>query len=321
MKKSIKIVSINLAIFFIVYLLLEFLAYKNADDDYPFLFPVSRCNSSTMAEDYNALKGNYWGWGTSQEEFMYRRPVGLQYTKKPIVIFGCSMAWGAGLNEPETFHYKLSELTKRPVYNRAISGWGVQHMLFLLQQDDLYQELPKPEYVVYLYISHHIQRMYKYSFIYNWGRRLSYNYGKYNMFFGKLCEEKRLQHTLFSRLWNHYILKFIAACQEKNEGASFKLLEKHLLECKKQVENRWGNDVKFVILNYECEEPFNDHPNILNKKNINKLSNDGFIVVSTSDLTGIKELGEIYTLKEDIHPNEKAWNLITPLFAKEIDKI
>lgn len=47
--------------------------------------------------------------------------------KKPVVIFGCSFAYGEYLKDNQTFGYKLSKQTGRTVYNFAYSGWGPAH--------------------------------------------------------------------------------------------------------------------------------------------------------------------------------------------------
>ena len=297
----------------------EFYLYKK-DNEQPFIFIAASLNHPTMDQDYKNLKGKYYLLGNSQEEFLYRRPVGLDYKDKPIILFGCSFAWGARLHENQTFHYKLSQLTKRPVYNRAISGWGVQHMLYQLKRNDFYEEMPEPEYVIFLYISNHISRLYKYNFIYNSFRKYSYNYLKYNEKNGELFIERRCQFVPFSRIWNHYILRYIAQLSENNKMKSFDLLEKHLLESKYEIEKYWPN-TKFIILNYECDNEYNNLPDILDRNNIKRLLNDGFYVISTSDLTDIS-LDVNYNLDEnDSHPNEAAWNLITPLFVEKLKKI
>ena len=90
------------------------------------------------------------------------------------------------------------------------------------------------------------------------------------------------------------------------------------MESKKEVEKHWKN-VKFVIFDYESDSLwFNNSPNVLNEANVEKLRQDGFIVIKTSELTD-KKLGEGYYIsKDDQHPNEAAWNLITPLFVKKL---
>ena len=317
-----KIFLINILFIFLIILSFEFYLYKKSNDEYPFIFSVSKLNHTSMKENYENLKNDYYELGNDQEVFLYRRPVGLNYNYPPIILFGGSFAWGARLHEYQTFHYLLSELTKRPVYNRAISGWGTQHMLYQLKQEDFYSSLPAPKYVIYLYISDHISRLYKYNFIFNSGRKYSYNYLKYNNFFGKLYEEKRIQIIPFSRIYNHYILRFLAQIQERNTQKSFDLLEKHLIECKKEIDKHWGeNNTQFIVLDYEGQG-FNVFPEVLNNKNIQKLKNeDNIIVIKTSDLTDIK-LDENYILdKNDSHPNAKAWELITPLFAEKLQTL
>lgn len=314
MKK--KQVFVNLVSILLIILCFEFFIWKKLDDGSPFLCLTSFFDTPTVYELYESLTfDEYYGNGNAQEEFKFRRPVGLKYKNSPVVIFGCSYAWGARLYEKQTFHYKLSELMKRPVYNRAISGWGVQHMLYQLKSDDFYADVPKPEYVVYVYISHHIKRMYKYAF-----NECCY-YLKYDQRFGKLVEEKKLQNIPYLRIYQNVILPCLAELSERNNKKSFNLFEKHLFECKKEIDEHWGkNAVKFIILDYEGEDWFNTSPNLLNEKNVQKLAKDGITVVKTSQLTDVV-LGKDYWLDEkDCHPNEKAWNLITPLFVEYLKK-
>ncbi len=341
MKKTSIIVLINLAALFLIFILVEYCIYDKSDKAYPFFIMASDLDHLPMDKKYEQLKKeDYFTDGISQEEFKFRRPVGLNYKNKPIILFGGSFGWGAGLQEKQTFHYKLSELTKRPVYNRSVSGWGVQHMLYQLRRDDFYNEVPKPEYVIYVYISDHISRMYKYSFIkrLNFNDGYQFNYLKYNEKNGALEEEKRIKNIPYSRLYNWYFLEYRAEKNAKNSKKAFDMLEKHLLECRKQIDKHWGRDVKFIVLNYEygsLRNPKGDSgvlidfsemnegvkigKQILNEDNIKKLSKEGIEVISAMQLTK-KELGDIeYQLgKNNYHPNEKAWDLITPLFMGQI---
>lgn len=207
----------------------------------------------------------------------------------------------------------------RSVYNRAISAWGVQHMLYQLKREDFYKEVPEPEYVIYIYIGDHISRMYKYNYIFD---SRGYNYLKYNKVFGKLKEENRLQKIPYSRIYNDIILCSIAKILESNFlNFAFDFFEKHLLECKKEMEKHWEN-TKFIILDYECEEPlFSTKNNVLSKKNIRRLEKEGFIVIKTSELTDVKLDERYYVDANDHHPNEAAWDLITPLFVKKLKSL
>jgi len=320
MKRITKIILVNITAVLAICLSAEFYCFKKADDKYPFLVSASKIHSMAIDEAYDLLTAQDYALENSIDDFKFRRPVGINYKKKPIIVFGCSFAWGVRLNEHQTFYYKLSELTKRPVYNRAVSGWSVQHMLYQLKRKDFYEAVPAPEYIVYVYISNHISRMFKYYYI-NLCAIDDYNYMKYNNFFGRLILEHRLQHIPYSRLLDHIILKYIALRNENNPKKAFTMLEKHLIECRKAVEKHWGEQTKFIMLYYDSKDAFNNHPEVLNGENIKKLLNDGIIVIKASELTG-RELGRTYHLEEyDEHPNEAAWNLITPAFADALEKL
>ncbi len=207
---------------------------------------------------------------------------------------------------------------KRSVYNRAMSCNGTQHMLYQLKQEDFYKSMPEPEYIIYLYISNHIFRIYKYPWLYKWGYRIRYNDLKYNSTKDGLKEEHRLQNIPYSRVYNELILYNITKWQAKRNG--FEFLEKHLIESKNEVEKHWKN-TKFVIFDYESKDSwFNNCPEVLNKENVEKLRKDGFIIIKTSELTDIKLGDEYYINSADQHPNEAAWNLITPLFVKKLQE-
>ena len=143
---------------------------------------------------------------------------------------------------------------------------------------------------------------------------LKYNYSK-----DGLKEEHRLKIVPYCRIYNEIFLQYITRMQLKKDAFNF--LEKHLIESKQEVERHWKN-VKFVIFDYESADLFlfNNNSNVLNKANVEKLEKDGFIVIKTSDLTDIK-LGDGYWLGQgDSHPNEAAWDLITPLFVKKLQE-
>ena len=82
----------------------------------------------------------------------FRKPNGVNYSKKPIVLFGCSHIYGYRLEDNQTLSYHLSEKSQRPVYNRAYNSWGMPHMVYQLFQIDFYKEVPEPEYLIYFLI-------------------------------------------------------------------------------------------------------------------------------------------------------------------------
>lgn len=324
-EEHMKKLIINIVVIFLILLGGEYYLYKKNNDILPFIALVkSPLAAGPFSERYDIIKRNgFYEYSNAQSDDKFRRPVYGNKDLKPIVLFGCSFAWGARLYESQTFHYKLSKLLNQTVYNRAISGWGVQHMLYQLRNEELYKEIEPPEYIIYLYISNHIKRMYKYAYLSGDSSRVGdYNFLKYNKVFDKLVEEHRVWHIPYSRLWNEVILYSIAKAKENNHKYTFKLLEKHLLESKKEAERQWGKGIKFVIFDYESGfDNFNSNKGILNKENVAKLEADGFIVIQSSQLTN-ETLGDKYCLDEnDQHPNEAAWNLLTPLFVKTLKEI
>ena len=320
LRKIFKIFFINILIFVLILVCFEFVLYKIDKDKEPFFQLVKNLNSVKFNSNYDEIKKAKF---FEQEKYgipfkNFRSPVIYkEKSNKPVIVFGCSFAFGLGLKLNQTFHYKLSKLMKRSVYNRALCAWGTQHMLYQLKQNDFYNEFPEPEYIIYLYISTHIERIYKYPFINKWGSRSGYNYLRYIDTKYGLKEEKRCQFVPYSKIYNEIILPKLMEAEARKNG--FKLLEKHLTEAKKEVDKHWKN-VKFVILDYEADNYFNNYREALNKENVEKLKKEGFIVIKTSELTDVK-LGDNFVIGgEDKHPNEAAWNLITPLFVKKLQE-
>lgn len=69
--------------------------------------------------------------------------------KKPIIIFGCSFAYGAMLNEEQKIHTKLSKLLKRNIYNFGQCGAGIQFMYSLLNTEDFFKQIKG--YYIHIY--------------------------------------------------------------------------------------------------------------------------------------------------------------------------
>ncbi len=49
------------------------------------------------------------------------------------------------------------------------------------------------------------------------------------------------------------------------------------------------------------------------------LKENGFNVISAPEITNNKILSKKYAIPYDGHPNEEAWNLLTPLIAKKLN--
>lgn len=62
-----------------------------------------------------------------------RNPAYTKSNKKPVLITGCSFAYGLFLDEKDCFHSILSKATGRTVYNIAVPSGSPRELLFLLK--------------------------------------------------------------------------------------------------------------------------------------------------------------------------------------------
>ena len=94
---------------------------------------------------------------------------------------------------------------------------------------------------------------------------------------------------------------------EYTENLFYKVIE----ESYKKSQEFYPNS-KFILLDYSYD-------GLPKKEELEKL---GIQVISLSDLTDINvETVEYWNSEFDPHPNEKAWNLLTPLFIKKTNII
>lgn len=246
-----------------------------------------------------------------------RLPEGLEYKNKPIVLFGCSYAYGYNLEREETLQYKLAKMTKRPVYNQAFTGWGVQHMLYQTELDSFYEKISEPEYIIYTLIDDHTRRAYLMSFCAANFLHETLNL-RYEEKDGQLVEIKNTAPFLrfIRRLYvtnelNQFFVKQYVS-KEKNQEKCYDFIFKHMLQSKKNMEKKWKN-TKYVILIYNTGKP--KETRVLKQK----LRKENFIVLDTHQLTK-ENLFERQYMQTNYHPTEAAWNLLTPLIVEKLEK-
>ena len=306
MKKVLKIISISLVVLFLVLSMAEVIVWRienkelqkaNAFPDgvkqIPFHSGIKKVNY-----DFKTL-GLKDGWG--------RAPEGLKFKKKkPVVLFGCSYAYGYGLEDNQTFAHKLALRAKRTVYNRSFPAWGIQHMLYQAQQPSLYEKIPEPGYVIYVYMHDHLRRLYLYSFA-SWNilnEEFDIRYKDKN---GELFEMKNSNPLLnqvkrlytANSLQHWYVQKFLL----KDKERTYDLALEHFIAAKDEMQKHWKK-TKFVILIYD---DFNFNPDLKSE-----LKQNGFIVMDISEFAAASKF---ITNK---NPNEAAWNAIVPKVVKEL---
>jgi len=247
---------------------------------------------------------------------------GLEFknNKHAIVIFGCSFAYGTGLKERENLSYKLSQYLKTISINRALPWCGFQEMWYQIAAEGskkFYREslISNVDTCLYIMTNKHYGHLYSTQTIYTSKPSLEYLNRK-----GEL--KKEMQKTLLESIFEisytyRFITKEIKKQYIKNPKNKIKIINnitKYFTESKKELERRLGKKVNFIVLFYDEIQ--------YEKELEQKLKENEIYVIKTKDLTKEDLKSPKYTLsKTDKHPNEAAWDLLTPLIAKEIKKI
>lgn len=239
-----------------------------------------------------------------------RKPIIYNNAKDSVIVFGCSFAYGDQLQENQTFSYKLAKLTKRSVINRAYPSWRVQQMLYQLRKDDYYKWKNPAKYVVYIFIPDHVRRISSLFFDPTEGSyNLQYLGGPSNV----LSDTSKLTSWRFLYLLGLLNEREVQFSLNHDFNRNFDSLEQYFVESKKITDKKFPNS-KFIILKYlEMEGS-----EFLYTSRWKELEKKGFTIIDTKSLTGKNLYLNKYKLP-DGHPNEKAWDLITPALAKRLN--
>ncbi len=249
--------------------------------------------------------------------FMGRKPDGLEYKNKmPIVVFGCSFAYGQHLNYKQTFSYKLAHMLKRPVYNRAIVGGSFQQMYFQTADygnKELFNAVKDLDTVIYVMMNDHYRRtMLNYFNIPDMGMQLTYSYknGKFYMNNNKFINLLKSSYTI--KNLNH-IYSDNYVINPKHAETLTDIVVSYFEQSRNKLEEHYHKPIKFCILLYDTWEI--QHEALLKKK----LTDKGFIVISTKDLTNEDLNSPKYMMQDNLHPTEAAWDLLTPKLIKALN--
>jgi hypothetical protein len=235
------------------------------------------------------------------------QPIGIEYKNPPVLIFGGSFAYGYKLDVEDSFAGKISELMKAPVYNRAFEWlWNPSNMLYQVRRKDFYDEVPNPQYVIYVLINNHIYRMN--SKFYDTRGFYPYLYYKF--------KNNRLEEDKWKFTDNLYIIKKFGNIKlmKKSGKELTKNFNEYFIETKQEMDKYW-KDYKFIILMYDEREGSND---IFYKADLDKLKDEGFIIIHTKDLVGRYMDSEEDVIEDNFHPSASAWALITPKLVEKI---
>lgn len=236
----------------------------------------------------------------------YRRP--LIGNNKTILIFGCSFGFGDGLNDNQNFSGKLHELTNYSVFNRSEGGIGPQLMLYQFESKKVLDLSEECDYIIYVYMFDHLRRnlMFRcFPFLYKVSVR--YMLDKNGDLAFQTCPFLLANSNIY-RIYESALPEIYG------ERYSLQLLYK-LIEQSYKLSKEYYPNSKFILLNYGNDDEFSQELKV-------KLESLGVFVVSVSELTNKNLFTVEYQIsKYDHHPNEKAWDEITPAFIKKFSMI
>ena len=329
MKKYIKVILVNLFIICIFFVAIDYslyLKFRKAYSNGTYKTLIKMSPFSSYVENYIKPFGvcsiQAFKHITGYEFRIYN--LNDKYTKPPILIFGCSFAYGHLLEDNQAINFKLSNLTQRNVFNFALCTCGIQHMLYIINQNffgildkhNKVSSLP-PEYAIFVYIPSHLHRLQANIFpdIQSNGINLQYSINN-----NKLM----LKDYPLNIFYKTFLLKsFYYMLDKKNESNllkykynSFMLENEIFLESKRLLEEKFPG-IKFIILNYQTE---NDETGFECDFMQDILEKEGFIFINSSDLIKRKfKFNSNDTVKDGLHPSSLSWDILLPPLVKKLN--
>jgi len=233
--------------------------------------------------------------------------------KRPAVTIGCSFVYGFNISQEETLAYKLQKLTKRKIYNLGLNASGIQHVLYKLQYMDFFDSGLNPEYIIYVFITDHIRRMYSdYFELYTAEKSLKYE--KKGGYFEPISPDI----SLFDYIKASYTAKKInnILFRLKSDDEKFNLFKLYLTECRKELKKKYP-DAKFAVIVYNSE--LDTHGSSPFKTSRWKELEDEGIIVINFDIDEYKFLNdEEYKTEDKNHPSGRAWDVLAPVIAEKL---
>ena len=246
-----------------------------------------------------------------------KSPFAFDKNKKPIILMGCSFAYGTPLFENETLAYKLQDYSHRKVINLAYPTEGIQHVLYKIQHDEEFDKnINDAKYVVYIFMTDHLRRMYSdYFSIFEKNKSLKYKKTKNGLELVDpdiVTAADWIKTTYTGRKFNDFLYTL------KSNNEKFDLLKLYLEECKKSIESKNPN-CKMVVVVYNSSKSYIKNISSFRTERWKELEDEGFKVINL-DKNEYNYLAEReYVANDELHPSEKAWEKISHILINELN--
>lgn len=303
-----KVILINCIVFFVLFCVLEFVSYLYLRADAKDF--MDKFNKAAKAEKRFPMTQKYAPVKVAeQKDFDEWRKINIGDKNKPSVLFfGCSYMYGSLLPEEETLSYLVYKKSGRTTVNRAVPGGCIMNMFYDLKDNEFIEkikkELPEPDYIVYLWINDHFNRIcnvYRSSV-----RPADLPYYLINT---KWVEENGELKNIYPPKWTLpfyglYCVKayhFFYAQKFEWEKKKEKML-RYFLMAKNYCGKVFPN-AKFVIIEYK-----DSGHRIMTDDLRQSLKNEGIIVLNAEELAGHELETDEWRASDKEHPNGKAFN-------------
>ncbi len=236
---------------------------------------------------------------------------------KYALFFGCSLAFGYGLNDNQTLPYFFQQISNQyNAYNYAYEGYGTNQMLARLEYQDLSKQVKgKDGIAFYIFFWDHIKRsigtMDRYT---KWLHTAPYytfdsdSLVRKKMFKdGRYIISKIYELIYQSCIINYFKIDFPLKLKDRH----FEIVSEIINKSKKTYSKQFGNDNFYVVFypNYPqtTDEEFDRFKSFLDKKNLKYI-----------DLSKFITYGPKYSLKGDAHPNANTNKMLAEEILKRI---
>jgi len=232
--------------------------------------------------------------------------------EKFIAFFGCSVAFGAGLNDNQTLPWYIQKsLQDHKIYNYGVMGYGAQQVYAKIRQVSLAEEIREKEGIcIYEFIDEHIDRTVGTMEVYNlWAQDCPYYYLNDNMIRrnGTFTTGRPLRSVVYAILGKSYLLKllkFNLSCKYNSYDLA---LTAGLIKGSDSLFRRHYKQSRFIVLFYPGTEYVDEMIPYLEYYGIEYLDYSSFF-----ELTGK------YKIPGDYHPTEEASKTIAVQLCKDL---